>query len=59
MTETLLQHPNLIYKTDADAYYYGDVELKGSAAFNPILRLGYNLTPWFGLEMQGGATFAD
>ena len=25
LTKTLIEHPNLIYKTDAEAYYYGDV----------------------------------
>lgn len=59
MNETLLEHQNLIYKAEDDAFYYGDVELVGESAFNPILRLGYNFTSWFGLETQFGVTFSE
>jgi opacity protein-like surface antigen len=59
MGKTLLQHENIIYKATAEDYFYGDVELKAQSAFNPMLRLGYTLTPWLTLELAGGLTFAE
>jgi opacity protein-like surface antigen len=59
MTDTMLQHPNLIYKATDEAFFYGDITINGEAAFNPILRLGYNLTTWLALELQGGVTFSE
>lgn len=47
----LLSHSQLIYKFTTESKYWGDVELIGSSgAFAPTLRLGYNLTSWFGFE---------
>ena len=59
MTKTLLQHERLIYKATDEAFFYGDVELVNESAFNPILRVGYNLSTWLALELQGGVTFSD
>lgn len=59
MDKTLLQHESIIYKATAEDYFYGDVELKAESAFNPMLRLGYTLTPWLTLELAGGLTFAE
>ncbi|HOX25283.1 MAG TPA: outer membrane beta-barrel protein [Candidatus Krumholzibacteria bacterium] len=59
MTETVLEHDNLIYKATDEAFNYADVELVGDSAFSPVLRGGYNLNSWFGLEAQFGATFAE
>ncbi len=59
MTETMLDHQNLIYKATDEDFFYGSVKLVGDSAFNPILRIGYNLTSWFAIEAQVGATFAE
>ena len=59
MTETLLAHPNLIYKATDEALFYADVSLENKASFNPIVRIGYNLTTWLALELQGGITFSE
>ena len=59
MTQTMLEHRNLIYKATDEDFYYGDVELSGDSAFNPIVRVGYNLTSWFALEAQVGVSFAE
>lgn len=54
----LWQNDQIIYKYTTDATYWGDVDIKSESAFNPVLRLGYNLTDWFSLEGIGGAAFA-
>ena len=59
MTESLMQHNNLIYKATDEDLFYADVSLENKASFNPILRIGYNLTTWLALEMQGGITFSN
>ena len=59
MSKRLLQYDRLIYRATEEHYYYGDIELVSQSAFNPILRLGYNLTTWFALETQMGITFSD
>jgi len=47
---TLISHDSLIYKYTDERTYYGDVELSGESAFNPQLRLSFNLFTWFALE---------
>jgi hypothetical protein len=59
MTKTLLAHPAMIYKATDEAFFYGDVQLVNESAFNPMLRLGYTMTDWFALEVQGGVTFSE
>jgi hypothetical protein len=49
---TLLAHDQIIYKRTDERTFWGDVDLVGEPAFNPILRLSYNLTSWFALEGQ-------
>lgn len=56
---TYLSHPNLIYRVDEENFYYGDVEIAAESAFNPILRINYNLTPWFALETSMGIAFSE
>jgi opacity protein-like surface antigen len=56
---TLLKHENLIYRADDEDFYYGDVEIKAESAFNPIVRIGYNLTSWFALETSLGISFSE
>jgi len=50
LNKTLLSHDQIIYKFIDEATYWGDVELNGEPAFNPILALDYNLSSWFALE---------
>jgi hypothetical protein len=59
MEKTLLDYENLIYLATDEHFYYGDIALKNQTGFNPVLRLSYNLTSWFALEAQSGATFAE
>jgi hypothetical protein len=59
MEKTLLQYDRIIYKATNEHFYYGNVELSSQSAFNPILRLGYNLTTWLALEAQFGVTFSE
>jgi len=55
----LWQHDQIIYKYTNDATYWGDVNIKSESAFNPVLRLGYNLTDWISLEAIGGVAIAE
>jgi hypothetical protein len=57
--KTLWKHDQIIYKFTTDATFWGDVAIKGESAFNPVLRLGYNLTDWFSLEGIGGVAITD
>ncbi len=59
LDKTFLQHERLIYRATDESFFYGDIELNGTSAFNPILRLGHNLTSWLALETQLGLTFSD
>lgn len=57
--QVLWEHDQIIYKYTTDATYWGDVAIKGENAFNPILRLGYNLTNWLSLEALGGVAITE
>ena len=57
--KVLWEHDQIIYKYTADATFWGDVKIKSESAFNPVLRLGYNLTDWFSLEAIGGVAIAE
>ena len=57
--KVLWQHDQIIYKYTTDATSWGDVAIKGESAFNPILRLGYNLTSWFSFEAIGGIAITE
>ena len=59
LNTTLLQADQIIYKYTQEYTYFGDVELKGESAFNPVLRLGFNWSRWFALEGIGGLSFCD
>lgn len=56
---TIFEHDNIIYKANDEAYFYGDVEIKGDSAFNPTARLSYNFNTWFALEASLGLSFAE
>jgi hypothetical protein len=59
LDKTLLQHDNIIYKYTKEDTYYGDVAIQGQSAFNPQLRLNYNLFPWFSLEPVFGFSVSE
>ncbi len=59
LNKTILKQEQVIYKYNDDSTYWGDVEIKGANAFNPVLRLGYGLRRWFVVEGIGGLSFAD
>jgi hypothetical protein len=59
LNKTIWQHDQIIYRYTTDATSWGDVEITGKSAFNPALRLGYNLTDWISFEVIGGVTFAE
>lgn len=59
MNENFLELRNTIYRETEEHLYYGDIVLTNETGFNPILRLGYTLTSWFGLEAQTGVTFSE
>lgn len=50
LNTTLLAGEQLLYKFTEEATYWGDVKLVGQQAFNPVIRLNYNFSPWFALE---------
>jgi len=56
---TLIQHDSMIYKYTEDATFWGDIKLKGSTAFTPVARIGYNVSPWLNIEAVGSVGFAD
>ncbi|MCK4776562.1 MAG: hypothetical protein KAT30_17320, partial [Candidatus Krumholzibacteria bacterium] len=39
--------------------FWGDVNLVGESAFNPVLHLGYTLTSWFTIEGTFGISFSE
>ncbi len=59
LNTTLLEHDNIIYKYTEENTYWGDIKMKGSNAFNPQFRLGYNVSTWLCLEGVVGVAFAD
>lgn len=59
LNSTLLEHKQIVYKYTQENTYFGDVTIKGQTAFNPVLRLGANISRWFALEGQGGLSFSD
>ncbi len=59
LNTTLLSHDQIIYKYTQENTYFGDVTIKGQTAFNPVLRLGANISRWFALEGIGGLSFSD
>jgi hypothetical protein len=59
LSKTLWEHDQIIYKYTTDATYWGDVKIKGESAFNPVFRLGYNVTDWFSIEGIGGLSISE
>ncbi len=59
LSKTLLEHDQIIYKYDDEATYWGDVKLDGAGAFNPVMRIGYNFSPWLCVEAIGGFSFSE
>lgn len=59
LNTTLLQADQIIYNYTQEYTYFGDVEISGQSAFNPVLRMGFNWSRWFALEGIGGLSFSD
>jgi hypothetical protein len=59
LDKVLLAHDQMIYKYTTEFTYWGDVTLTGTAAFNPALRLGYQVKDWVALEAIGGLSFSE
>lgn len=59
LSKTLLEHDQMIYKYTTEYTYWGDIVLSGANAFNPALRLGYNVKDWFALEGIWGLSFSE
>lgn len=59
LNKTILAHDQIIYKYTDEATFWGDVDIKGQSAFNPGLRLSYNLNRWFAVEGVGSVSFSD
>ena len=59
LNQTLLQHDSIIYKIGEDNLFWGDVDMVGEGAFNPVLHLGYTLTSWFTIEGTFGISFSE
>lgn len=59
LNQILFSHDNLIYKYTNEFTYFGDVEFQGERAFNPQLRIDYNLSTWFSLEPYFGITVSQ
>jgi hypothetical protein len=57
--KVLWEHDQIIYKYTTDATSWGDVKIQGESAFNPVLRIGYNLTKWISLEAVGGVAITE
>lgn len=57
--KVLWEHDQIIYKYTTDATYWGDVKIKSESAFNPVLRIGYNLSKWISLEAIGGLAISE
>ncbi|HPF35542.1 MAG TPA: hypothetical protein P5571_01970 [Candidatus Krumholzibacteria bacterium] len=50
LANTLIKMDQLIYKYTDEYTYYGDVEIQGESAFNPMIRLSYDLDTWMSVE---------
>jgi len=59
LNQVVFSQDQIIYKYDKEATYWGDVDIKGGSAFNPVVHLGYSLSRWFTLEAVGGLSFSQ
>lgn len=59
LDKVLLEQDQMIYKYTTEFTYWGDVVLKGAAAFSPALRLGYQVKDWLALESIAGLSFSE
>ncbi len=59
LSKTLLEHDQMIYKATSELFYYGDVTLKGDAAFTPFLHVGYNVNEFLAVETVFGMSFSE
>lgn len=59
LSGTLLRHEQMIYKYTTESTYWGDVEINGQTAFNPVVRLGYTAKPWLTVEGYTGLSISE
>jgi hypothetical protein len=59
LKHTVLAHDQIIYKYTEEATFWGDINMSGETAFNPGLRLGYNLNKWFSVEGVTTISFSE
>lgn len=59
LSTTLLEHDQIIYKYTEEATFWGDMKINGQSAFNPMLRIGYNLSSWLCIEAIGAFSFSE
>lgn len=59
LNKTILAHDQIIYKYTNEATFWGDINIKGKSAFNPGLRIGYNVNQWFAIEGIGTVSFSE
>lgn len=58
LNQTILKQDQVIYKYTDESTFWGDIDIKGANAFNPVLRVGYSVYRWLTLEGIGGLSFA-
>ena len=59
LNKVLFDQKKIIYKYTQEHTYFGDVKLNGQSAFNPMLRLNYNLAPWIAVEPVFGLSVSE
>jgi len=59
LNTTLLEHDQILYKYTDEATYWGDMKINGANAFNPMFRLGYNISTWLCVEAIGAFSFSE
>lgn len=59
LDKVLFEHQDIIYKYTPEYTYIGDVALQGQSAFNPMLRMDYNLSTWFSIEPVFGLSVSE
>jgi len=59
LNQVLMEQQDIIYKYTDEYTFFGDVTIEGESAFNPMLRINYNLTNWFAIEPFFGITVSE
>ena len=59
LNQSVFNQEQIIYKFNDEATYWGDVDINGGTAFNPVFHLGYSLNRWLTVETLGGLSFSE